>query len=159
MLLHRDRVWALIFLALSIAYGIEAGRIELYFGGEEEAFTARTFPVALAWAGGIVAFLLLISPVDPDPEPPLREIRRYDWLRVLALLGLMTAYGLAIQRIGFFLSTSLFLLGGYAILGERRPSMLLLASFPVAAVFQFLLQGLLGVYLNDPFLSRIGITG
>jgi len=159
MLLHRDRVWALIFLALAIAYGIEAGRIELYFGGEDEAFTARTFPMALAWAGGITAFLLLISPVDPEPAPSLREIRRYDWMRVLALLVLMIAYGLAIQRIGFFLSTSLFLLGGYAILGERRIWMLLLASFPVVAAFQFLLQGLLGVYLNDPFLTLLGITG
>jgi len=157
--LHRDRVWALIFLALSVAYGVEAQQIELYFGGEDEAFTARTFPTALAWTGGITAFLLLISPVDADPRPRLREILGYDWLRVGALLALMIAYGLAIQRLGFFLSTSLFLLAGYLILGERRVWMLLLASFPVVAVFQFLLQGLLGIYLNDPFLTLIGITG
>ena len=159
MLLHRDRVWALIFLALSIAYGVEAQQIELYFGGEDETFTARTFPTALAWTGGIVSFLLLISPVDPDPRPRLREILNYDWLRVAALLLLMIAYGLTIQRIGFFLSTSLFLLAGYALLGERRPWMLFLASFPLVAVFQFLLQGLLGIYLADPFLARLGVTG
>ena len=37
--------------------------------------------------------------------------------------------------------------------------MLFLASFPLVAVFQFLLQGLLGIYLADPFLAWLGVTG
>ncbi len=159
MWLHRDRILALLFLAASIAYGIEARHIELYFGGENEPFTARTFPTALAWAGGFLSLLLLILPPRPDAEPRIGELLAYDWPRFVALCLLMVAYGLAVQPIGFFLATGCFLTAGYAILGERRPLVLLLASWPLVALFQFLLQGVLGVYLADPFLRALGVAG
>ncbi|NJN64522.1 MAG: tripartite tricarboxylate transporter TctB family protein, partial [Acidobacteria bacterium] len=120
MTMNSDRVSALIFLAFSIAYGVMAQDINLYFGWEEEAFTARTFPTALAWAGAGVSLLLLVVPSEGSRALSLSAIRRYDWWRFLLLCGLMLVYGLTIQTVGFFLSTSLFLLIGYLILGERR---------------------------------------
>ena len=60
--LNRDRISALVLLAFSIAYGVLAYDIELYFVAPDDPFTPRTFPIALSWAGGIVALLILILP-------------------------------------------------------------------------------------------------
>ena len=66
-------------------------------------------------------------------------------------------YGFTIKSVGFLLSTSVFLIGGYLLLGERRLWLLLLASVPVAGSFQFILDGLLGIHITDPFLEMLGV--
>ena len=153
----RDRISALVFLTFSIAYGVLAYDIELYFVDPDDPFTARTFPVALSWTGGIIAFLMLVLPGGSKHNLSMSAILRLDWPRMLTLCVLMVLYGLTIKEIGFLVSTSLFLIGGYLLLGERRWWMLLLASVPVAAGFQFMLHGLLGIYIVDPILSGLGL--
>ena len=44
---------------------------------------------------------------------------------------LMILYGLTIKSVGFLVSTTVFLLAGFLILGERRPLVLAVASLPV----------------------------
>ena len=62
-------------------------------------------------------------------------------------------------KVGFFLSTSLFLVFSYYFLGERRWKYILIFSFPFVAIFMYLLHGVLAVYLRDPLLKYIGIMG
>ena len=68
-------------------------------------------------------------------------------------------YGFTILRVGFFLSTSIFLLFAYYFLGERRWKWMLLFSFPFVALFMLLLHGVLDIYLRDPLLKYLGIIG
>jgi putative tricarboxylic transport membrane protein len=82
---------------------------------------------------------------------------QYEWFKVLILFILVFTYGIIIKSIGFFLSTNLFLLISYYYLGVRNFKVLLLCSIPVVAALQFMLHGLLNVYIRDPFLQFLGI--
>lgn len=154
MTLNRDRIGALLFLSLSIAYLILSRDIELYPGDEFEPITARTFPMVIGAAGIVISTLTLILPTKAADRLPLAQ---YDWIRVAALLGLMIAYGLTIKSAGFLISTGVFLALGYRLLGEKRWGVVLGASLPVAAAFQYILHGLLGIYIQDPLLKALGV--
>ena len=52
---------------------------------------------------------------------------------------------------------AIFLLFSYYYLGVRNYKVLLLCSIPVVAALQFMLHGLLDVYIRDPFLQFLGI--
>ncbi len=75
------------------------------------------------------------------------------------LIVVMIAYGLTIRLVGFFLTTSLFLLSSYYLLGERRWTLMFVLSFFFVAVFMFLIHGLLDIYLTDPILKALGVIG
>ena len=62
-------------------------------------------------------------------------------------------------KVGYFLTTSLFLFTSYYFLGERRWILMFLLSFPFVAAFMYLLHGILDIYLRDPFLKSIGVMG
>ena len=67
--------------------------------------------------------------------------------------------GATILKVGYFLTTSLFLMGSYYFLGERRWILMFLLSFPFVAAFMYLLHGVLDIYLRDPFLQMLGVMG
>lgn len=117
--------------------------------------TARTFPVALGWAGGIIALLMLVAPLQPaEPAPAARQ---FDWPRTGLLCVLMILYGLTIRNVGFLISTSIFLGAGFAVLGTRDWKVFAFVPVPVAAGFEFMLHGLLDIYIGDPFLEMLGV--
>ena len=155
MKISRDRISALFFLALSVAYYIGATGIELYPGDEEELINAQTFPKFIGVMGGIFSFLILVLPAKGQEEKI--DWAGFDWRRPLILAALMVAYGLTIKWPGFFLATSLFLICGFLLLGERRWWVVLAASIPIAAGFELVLDNLLGIYIEDPFLVWIGL--
>ena len=159
MTITSDRIAALIFLAFSIAYGLLAREIELPWGAEDEPFNPQTFPIALSWMGGLIAVLILIAPSGKKAGIAPGTLRGYDWPRVIGLLALMVVYALTIRSVGFFISTNLFLIAGFLLLGERRPWVLAMASVPLVAFFQFVLHGVLGIYLVDPVLKSLGVIG
>jgi putative tricarboxylic transport membrane protein len=148
--MSKEKVGALFFLVLSIAYGLLAFDIPLTFVGEDEVFTARSMPMALAIAGAVVSFLILVLPSakTDDSTKVTAVFHGLDWKRVGLLAVLMVFYGLTIRWLGFILSTTLFLIGGFRVLGERRIKVLLLASIPLVVVFWFLMTRILGVYLD-----------
>jgi putative tricarboxylic transport membrane protein len=148
--MSKDKVGALFFLVLSIAYGVLAFDIPLTFVGMDEVFTARTLPIALAIAGGVISFLILILPSAnaSDSANITGVFRGFNWNQVGLLALLMVFYGLTIRWIGFVLSTILFLIGGFRVLGERRIRVLLLASIPLVIAFWLLMTKILGVYLD-----------
>lgn len=149
-MMSKDKVGALFFLVLSITYGVLAFDIPLTFVGEDEVFTAQTLPIALAIVGAVVSFLILVLPSanTGDSTKVTAAFRGLNWKRVGLLSLLMVFYGLTIRWLGFVLSTTLFLIGGFRVLGERRIKVLLLASVPVVVVFWLLMTRILGVYLD-----------
>ena len=157
MPISRDRISALFFLALSIAFYVTALDIELYPGDEDYPINAQTFPKFIGVVGAVVSFLILVLPSKGPPRAV--DWKAFDWLRPALLCALMIAYGLTIKWPGFFLATTGFLFAGFLVLGERRPWVLLVASVPVAAGFEAILDGLLDIYIEDPFLTAIGIKG
>ena len=70
-----------------------------------------------------------------------------DWRLAAGLLVLMIAYGLALEWLGFLVATTLFLIVGFWMLGERRPGILLAVSVPFTVGFWLLLTKALDIYL------------
>ncbi|MEE8228175.1 MAG: tripartite tricarboxylate transporter TctB family protein [Kiloniellales bacterium] len=155
MKITRDRMSALFFLALSIAYYLGAMQVELYPGDEEELINAQTFPKFIGVMAGIFSFLILVLPAKGEEEKI--DWAGFDWVRPVLLCALMVGYGLTIKWPGFFLATSFFLICGILVLGERRWWAVLVASIPVAAGFEFILDGLLDIYIEDPFVIWLGL--
>ena len=152
MSLNYTRISALIFLLFFIIYSYLAGEIKVFVFDEDADFNDRTFPKLISYLGITVSFLTLVLSKSED-EP----LGQYEWLKVFILFVLVFTYGIIIKSIGFFLSTNLFLLLSYYYLGVRNYKVLLLCSLPVVAVLQFMLHGLLNVYIRDPFLKLLGI--
>ncbi|HEY7864891.1 MAG TPA: tripartite tricarboxylate transporter TctB family protein [Psychromonas sp.] len=148
-LLCRDRVGGLIFLIFCLTYGYQTTLIPLYPGDEYAPFTARTLPWMLT-AAGIISSLLLIVMAQPDEKSG--AVLDFDWKLLITFILLMTAYGFGLSWIGFVLATSLFLLAGFWVLGERRKSVLFGASFPFVIAFWLLLTKGLDIYLEPGYL-------
>jgi len=148
--MKKDRIGALFFLVLSLFYGLMTFSIPLNAMAKTAAFTARTVPLTLAVCGIIISLLILILPSsDADGKNTLiKTFRGFKWKRAGLLLVLMVVYGLIIKPAGFIISTILFLIVGFRILGEKRVKVLLLASIPFVVVFWFLLNKILGIYLE-----------
>lgn len=140
------RTGAFLFLILALAYGYNAYQIPLQPWSMDEPFTSRTLPIFLSAVGSLVALLMLILP-DSEATSPKESLSGPGWKGTLILLVLMSLFGLALTYVGFIVSTTLFLIGGYLTLGERRIKVLLLASLPVAVGLWFLLSKVLGIYL------------
>ena len=152
MSISYTRISALIFLLFFIIYSYLAGEIKVFIFDENADFNARTFPKFISYLGIFFSFLTLVLTKGED-EP----LGQYEWLKVFVLFILVFTYGIIIKSIGFFISTNLFLTVSYYYLGVRNYKVLLLCSIPVVAVLQFMLHGLLDVYIRDPFLQFLGI--
>ena len=146
------KIISLLFFIFSAFYLYTAYQIQVFAFDENAPFNARTFPKLISYLGITVSFLTLVLSKSED-EP----LGQYEWLKVFILFVLVFTYGIIIKSIGFFLSTNLFLLLSYYYLGVRNYKVLLLCSLPVVAVLQFMLHGLLNVYIRDPFLKLLGI--
>ena len=95
------------------------------------------------------------------PEKTKIEVnhKHLDYKSIIYLILISIIYGAVILKIGYFLSTSLFLIASYYFLGERRWLWMFLLSFPFVAIFMFLLHWVLNIYLRDPLLKYLGIIG
>lgn len=145
MILTKDHIGGLAFLCLSIAYGFYAQQIPMLPGDEYEPFHAQTLPTVLAWLGGGLSFLLLVTSKRTAEHRLM--LAGLDFKLVGLLLVLIVLFGLSLEWLGFLLATILFLIGGYWLLGERRPKTLIVASVPFAVGIWFILAQLLDIYL------------
>lgn len=145
----REKLGALIMLLFSISYGLLAFKIPLSFIAQDEFFTSRTMPYALALLGSILALMILVFPtVDPAGKHSLKEeTQGMDWKTAILLVVGMILYGLLIKWLGFIISSILFLLGGFYVLGERRIKRMLLTAIPLVIFLWFVMSNLLGVYI------------
>ena len=151
-----SKIISLLFFIFSGFYLYTAYQIQVFAFDEDAAFNAKTFPIYLGYAGLIFSALYIIL---PETKPSTVDLKILDYMKTIILVILMILYGLTILRIGYFLSTSLFLVSSYIVLGERKWIWIFILSFPFVGIFMYLLHGLLNIYLRDPFLQFIGIMG
>ena len=151
-----SKIISLLFFIFSGFYLYTAHQIQVFTFDENAAFNAKTFPIYLGYAGLVLSALYTFLPETKQSSVDLKVL---DYKKTIALIILMILYGLTILRVGYFLSTSIFLLSSYVILGESNWIWILILSFPFVAIFMYLLHGLLNIYLRDPFLQFIGIMG
>ena len=156
MRISTDKIISLLFFILSGFYLYQTYQIQVFSFDENAPFNAKTFPTFLAYLGMFLSILYLIL---PERFPSKVDHKVLDYKSTFFLVIIAFIYGFTILKVGFFLSTSLFLFFSYYFLGERRWIWMFILSFPFVALFMFLLHGLLDIYLRDPFLKMLGIIG
>ena len=156
MKINSVKLISLLFFIISAFYLYTAHQIQVFAFDEGAAFNAKTFPIYLGYAGMFFSGLKMVLPekkaIQVDPK-------YLEFKKTILLVLTMIVYGATILKVGFFLSTSLFLVFSYYFLGERRWKYIIIFSFPFVAIFMYLLHGVLAVYLRDPLLKYLGIMG
>ena len=150
------KIISLLFFIFSAFYLYTAYQIRVFSFDENAAFNAKTFPIYLGYFGMFIAGLKIALPEKTSEEVDQQFL---NYKKTLVLILIMVIYGLTIRSVGFFLSTSLFLISSYYFLGERRWLRMFMLSFPFVAIFMFLVHGLLDIYLTDPILKSLGVIG
>ena len=156
MKINSVKIISLLFFILSAFYLYTAYQIQVFSFDEDAPFNAKTFPIYLGYTGMFFAGLKIVL---PDRKPIKVDPTNLEFKKTILLVITIIIYGATILKVGFFLSTSLFLVFSYYFLGERRWKYIIIFSFPFVAIFMYLLHGLLAVYLRDPLLKYIGIMG
>lgn len=149
-----DRWIALILLGICLVYGYTAW---FTMDGSLAPFMKRnpiwpsTFPKVLSVLGILACVIILLGLEKSEikeAEIDYRRLGDYHLGQAVLLLALMVAYALCLRPLGFLLSTSLFLILGSAILGERKwPLMILIAALATGIVW-YLVQQILGIYMR-----------
>jgi putative tricarboxylic transport membrane protein len=146
---HAERVAALLILLFALAYFVLAFQIKLPPSSDDSPFSARTFPLVLGPIAMGLALVLLIKPVGGEDVG-----RGLAWGRAFGLIGLMGLYALSITQLGFVVTSALFLAGGFFVLGERRPKVLMPVAVLTALGF-WIIFTLLGVQLDWGVFGRM----
>ena len=156
MKINSVKIISLLFFILSAFYLYTAHQIQVFAFDEGAPFNAKTFPIYLGYAGMFFSGLKIVL---PDQKPIEVDPTYLEFKKTILLVLTMIVYGATILKVGYFLTTSLFLFTSYYFLGERRWILMFLLSFPFVAAFMYLLHGILDIYLRDPFLQSIGVMG
>ncbi|MEM7528472.1 MAG: tripartite tricarboxylate transporter TctB family protein [Pseudomonadota bacterium] len=144
MTLSKDRIGALLLLVFCCGYWYMTYQIRMLPFQAAAAFNSRTMPEALAVLGTGLCLLLLVFPGSDEKL----ELKGFKWGLGAMMIGLMVFYGLALRPLGFLLSTSIFLMGGFLALGERNPLTLILAAVPITVAFWALMNYGLDIYVQ-----------
>ena len=150
-----DRWIALVLLGICLAYGYAA-----WFTMDDNLapFMRRnpiwpsTFPKILSFLGIIAASVILLGlekSEDPkEAEIDYRRLGEYKTGQAVLLLMLMVAYALCLRPVGFLLSTTVFLIAGSFILGERKWHVMIPVAVIATASVWYLVQEVLGIYMR-----------
>jgi putative tricarboxylic transport membrane protein len=97
----------------------------------------------------LLSFLILVLPSgQTDEEEKVKDaFRGLDWPSVGLLIGIMIFYSITLRFLGFVISSIIFLVGGFCILGERRIWLLFIGSVPLVLFIWFLMGRILGMYI------------
>ena len=111
--------------------GIDVGKDVSIFISTDGKMTAKlTAPLMKKYlldSGRMVEF--------PNTIKVEHKTLEYKKTGILVLIAII--YGATILKVGYFLTTSFFLMGSYYFLGERRWILMLMLSFPLVAGFPF----------------------
>jgi putative tricarboxylic transport membrane protein len=156
-----DRWIALIFVTFCCIYGYAA-----FFTMDQllPPFMQRnpvwpsTFPKVLAVMGiavGLIVLLGVEKGEEKEKEPSATDINyrrlgEYKIGQALSLLGLMVLYALMLRPAGFLIATTVFLVAGSAILGERKFHIMIPVGMLATGFVWYLVQEILGIFLR-PF--------
>ena len=145
----KDRLGGALLLLFFICYAWLSLDIRLPPAYSNAIFNAQTLPHFLAVLGILGAVCLIAFPSKSSQAPARSEsVQSLSWSRLLSFLALMSVYGLSLRPLGFLLSTSLFLMAGFLLLGERRPTWLIGVAVLVTVSFWALMSLGLGVFLS-----------
>ncbi|MCV6546467.1 MAG: tripartite tricarboxylate transporter TctB family protein [Cohaesibacter sp.] len=144
MLLCKDRIGGLLLLIFSITYGLLSQKIHLLPFQANSAFHARTMPEVLSVLAIGLSVLVILFP-GSDERPRFAGL---NWGLGAAFLVLMSAYGFLVRPMGFLLATSLFLMVGFALLGERKLWRLVAVAVPTVFAFWALMTYGLDVFIE-----------
>lgn len=144
-----EKVGALFFLAVSIAYGLYAFEIPLTLLAKQETFNARTMPFALSILGSLLsAMIIILPPAKENRQETVRNtVAGLDWSRAGLFVVMMIVYAITMKWLGFIIASIIFLASGFYLLGERRIKVLLLASIPLVIGIWLLMSKILGMYI------------
>ena len=156
MNINTTKIISLLFFIFSAFYLYTAYQIQVFAFDENAPFNARTFPIYLGYTGLFFSGLKLILP-DPNTIKVEHKTLEYKKTGILVLIAII--YGVTILKVGYFLTTSFFLMGSYYFLGEIRWILMFMFFFPFVVAVIYLLHGVLDIYLRDPFLKLIGVMG
>jgi putative tricarboxylic transport membrane protein len=154
--INTTKIISLLFFIFSAFYLYTAYQIRVFSFDENAPFNAKTFPIYLGYAGLFFSALKIILPEHKNIKIDHKNLE-YKKTVILVLIAII--YGITILKIGYFLTTSLFLASSYYALGERRWLLIFTLSFPFVGAFMYLLHGVLDIYLRDPFLKLLGVMG
>ena len=132
MRLTIDRWVALFMLAFSVGYGYLAWVHPLLPFEARMPFKPNTLPLGLAVLGVVFSFATLMFESGDELSDDVKDWRTFDWKRTGALVGLMVAYALLLRPLGYVPSTSLFLIIGGLVLGERNYALLTFVAIAVS---------------------------
>ena len=144
MLFSKERIGGVLLLIFCLVYAVVSQKITLLPMQARAAFHARTMPEVLSVLGIGLSMLVILFP-GSQVRP---QFSGFKWGILAVFLVLMSAYGLSIRPMGFILSTSVFLIAGFALLGERSPLKLLLVSLPLVIAFWVLMTHGLDIFLE-----------
>ncbi|MDE2792270.1 MAG: tripartite tricarboxylate transporter TctB family protein [Paracoccaceae bacterium] len=153
-----DRYIALVFLLICLVYGYAA-----FFTMDQglPPFMQRnpiwpsTFPKVLS-VMGVLAGLTIVLGIEKSnhtaevAEINYRKLTEYKLGQALMLLALMVIYAFALRPAGFLVSTTLFLVCGSAVLGERRWFLMCAVALVASGVVWYLVDVVLGIFMR-PF--------
>ena len=159
-MLSINRWVALGLLAFSSGYGYLAFTYRILPFERFLAMKPNTLPLGLAVAGMICSIALLLMPEDQDPESGeektvlgsdhkyLESPGDYEWGKGVALLVLAVVYALSLRQAGFLLSTSMFLIIGGVMLGERKYWILVPVSCFASFLVWYLVDEVLTIFMR-----------
>jgi putative tricarboxylic transport membrane protein len=140
----KDRIGGILLLIFCLVYAWQSQNIRLLPFQANQAFTPRTIPEILAVMGVILSVLIIIFPSNRESL----NLKELNWPLGMAFLALMSVYGFTVRPMGFLLSTSLFLIFGFMLLGERKPVTLILVAVPLVVLFWILMNYGLSVFIE-----------
>lgn len=153
-----DRWIALILLSICLFYGYTAW---FTMDATLAPFMRRnpvwpsSFPKILSVFGVGLSLVILLG-LEKDNqqtgEIDYRRLTDYKLGQAILMLALMVAYAICLRPVGFLGSTSLFLITGSVILGERKWHVMVPVSLLTAGIIWYLVQETLGIFLRPlPF--------
>ena len=154
----KNTIGSIFFLVFSIFYFINVFSIKKMPGAEFETMTASTFPYYIGISGILISILMLVIPFinkqrnEGSDVLTISYLKTLDFKTTLYFIAVMIFYGFTIRSLGFILSTILFLTFGFLLLKERNFKRIFLVSVCVSVGFYFILNNLLGVYIDPGFI-------
>ena len=147
----KDRFGGLLILLFAIAYLRLALDLPVDPSSVGSGFTSRTLPIGLSITAIALSLVQILTAADSRISD---SVAGYRWRPAALLVLAMTLYSLTFEPLGFIVSSLLFLLAGFFILGERSGlRSVAIAAGTVATLWLLLTKGF-GLYLDSGTLYR-----
>lgn len=148
-----DRWIAIIFLVISVVYGLAAFNYPLLPFERNMSFLPNTLPMALSVLGAVISLIIIFAPKPAGEgenlgDIDLAEVRSFKLGQTLGLVMAMVLYALLLRPIGFLAATTLLIAGCSIVLGERKFHVLIPIAVFTAVLIWYLVQETLGIFLR-----------